>query len=127
MRGVKAEVVDEEDRPVSTGKVGRLRCSGPTITTGWVGAVVEDQPEFLRNGWYYTSDLASFDSEGFLYIEGRASDVINRGGATIYPAEVEGALLEHPAVREVAVLGRPTGNLGEEVVAFLVLQRPIVF
>jgi acyl-coenzyme A synthetase/AMP-(fatty) acid ligase len=125
VRGVKAEVVDAEDRPVSTGKVGRLRCSGPTITAGWVGAVVEDQPEFLRNGWYYTSDLASFDSEGFLYIEGRASDLINRGGATIYPAEVEGVLLEHPAVREVAVLGRSAGNLGEEVVAFLVLQRPI--
>ncbi len=123
--GLTVEIVDAEDRPVAVGKIGRLRCRGPSVISSWAGPVGEDDPEFLRDGWYYTSDLAAFDAEGYLYIEGRASDVINRGGAIIYAAEIEGVLLDHPAVREAAALGCPGGDLGEEIAAFVVLQMPI--
>jgi acyl-coenzyme A synthetase/AMP-(fatty) acid ligase len=123
--GLTVETVDEEDRPVAVGEVGRLRCRGPTVVSTWVGPVSEGDPEFLRDGWYYTSDLASFDAEGYLYIEGRASDVINRGGATVYAGEIERVLLDHPAVCEAAVLGCPGGDLGEEIAAFVVLRDPI--
>lgn len=123
--GVTAEVVDEEDRPAASGMIGRLRCRGPSVISGWAGPVREDDPEFLRDGWYYTSDLASFNTDGYLRIEGRAVDVINRGGAIVYATEVERVLLDHPAVCEAAVLGYPDTDLGEEIAAFVVLKAEI--
>jgi long-chain acyl-CoA synthetase len=119
---LRVQIVDEEDCPVRVGGIGRLRCAGPTVISGWAGPVSKDDPEFLRDGWYYTSDLAAFDAEGYLHIEGRASDVIQRGGATVYAAEIEAVLLDHPAVQEAAVLGYSSGDLAEEVAAFVVLR-----
>lgn len=124
VRGLSVEIVDEEDRPVMVGKIGRLRCRGPTVISDFDGSARDDDPEFLRDGWYYTSDLVAFDGAGYLHIEGRAADVINRGGATIYAAEIEGVLLSHSAVCEAAVLGYHAGDLGEEAAAFVVLRSP---
>jgi acyl-coenzyme A synthetase/AMP-(fatty) acid ligase len=67
--------------------------------------------------------LGHFDSDGYLYIDGRVKDVINRGGEKVFPAEVESVLLAHPAVYECAVVGRPNPVLGEEVVAFVVAKN----
>lgn len=75
------------------------------------------------DGWYLTGDLGRFDSDGYLYIDGRVKDVINRGGEKIFPAEVESVLLAHPAVDECAVVGRSNPVLGEEVVAFVVTKN----
>jgi acyl-CoA synthetase (AMP-forming)/AMP-acid ligase II len=83
-----------------------------------------DQPdataEALRDGWYHTGDLGSFDDEGYLSIVGRARDVIRTGGETVAPGEVEAALATHPGVREVAVVGVPDANWGEVVCAVVV-------
>jgi fatty-acyl-CoA synthase len=83
-----------------------------------------DQPdataESLRHGWYHTGDLGSLDDEGYLSIVGRTRDVIRTGGETVAPAEVEGALVTHPAVREVAVVGIPDRRWGEIVCAVIV-------
>jgi 2-furoate---CoA ligase len=76
----------------------------------------------IRDGWYHTGDLGSFDDEGYLSIVGRARDVIRTGGETVAPGEVEAALATHPGVREVAVIGVPDPKWGEIVCAVVVAQ-----
>ncbi len=82
----------------------------------------EATAETLQNGWVRTGDLGKLDSDGFLSIVGRKKDLIIRGGANIYPTEVEDALYGHPAVAECAVIGRPDQVYGEIVEAVLVLK-----
>ncbi|HKA92622.1 MAG TPA: AMP-binding protein [Acidimicrobiia bacterium] len=83
-----------------------------------------DQPDAtagaLRDGWYHTGDLGSYDDEGYLSIVGRARDVIRTGGETVAPGEVEAAVSTHPGVREVAVVGVPDATWGEVVCAVVV-------
>ncbi|HLJ20046.1 MAG TPA: fatty acid--CoA ligase family protein, partial [Stellaceae bacterium] len=76
-------------------------------------------------GWYYTGDIAALDAAGFLHLKGRVSDMILRGGSNVYPDEVEAVLAEHPAVADVAVVGRPSPQLGEEVVAVVVTRGAV--
>src|SRR5207249_6207475 len=76
----------------------------------------------LRDGWYHTGDLGTFDDEGYLSIVGRARDVIRTGGETVAPGEVEATLATHPKVREVAVVGLPDDKWGEIVCAVVVAQ-----
>jgi acyl-coenzyme A synthetase/AMP-(fatty) acid ligase len=117
----QVEIVDEADHALPRGIAGRLRVRGPgaalRLELGTASA-----GEAVLEGWYYTGDLATLDDSGFLYLRGRASDMILRGGSNIYPEEVEAALVEHAAVAEAAVVGRPSPQLGEEVVAFVVLR-----
>jgi long-chain acyl-CoA synthetase len=77
----------------------------------------------LANGWLHTGDVGAFDEEGFLTLKDRSKDLIISGGSNIYPREVEEALLTHPGVAEVSVVGRKHPEWGEEVVAFVV-RRP---
>jgi acyl-CoA synthetase (AMP-forming)/AMP-acid ligase II len=77
---------------------------------------------FGSDGWLRTGDLGRFDEDGYLYVVGRAKDVIIRGGLNVYAADVEAALFEHEAVQEAAVVGAPHEVLGEEVVAFVVAK-----
>jgi long-chain acyl-CoA synthetase len=77
------------------------------------------------DGYVDTGDLARIDTEGFVWIEGRAGDVINRGGNKVFPDAVEEVLLLHPAVREAAVVGDPDERLGEVPVAYVVVHAPV--
>jgi long-chain acyl-CoA synthetase len=74
----------------------------------------------LRGGWLWTGDVGALDDDGFLTLKDRSKDVIISGGSNIYPREVEEVLLLHQALQEVAVVGRPSAEWGEEVVAFVV-------
>jgi long-chain acyl-CoA synthetase len=74
----------------------------------------------LRDGWLWTGDLGAMDADGFLTLKDRSKDVVISGGSNIYPREVEEALLHHPGVREVAVVGQPDAEWGEIVIAFVV-------
>jgi acyl-CoA synthetase (AMP-forming)/AMP-acid ligase II len=107
-----------------TGAAGRLRVRGPgaaeRLEAGGAAA-----GELVRDGWYYTGDIAALDDAGFLHLKGRASDMILRGGTNIYPDEVEAVLSEHAAVADAVVVGRPSPQLGEEVVAVVVARAPV--
>ena len=74
----------------------------------------------LRGGWLHTGDIGSFDEEGFLSLKDRSKDMIISGGTNIYPREVEEALLRHPEIAEISVIGRPDPEWGEVVVAYIV-------
>jgi long-chain acyl-CoA synthetase len=76
----------------------------------------------IRDGWMYTGDVATIDSEGFVYIVDRAKDMIISGGENIYSAQVEEAIARHPGVLECAVIGIPDDEWGESVKAFVVLK-----
>ncbi len=85
----------------------------------------EESAIAFRDGWYYPGDLGKFDADGFLYLTGRAKDMIIRGGVNIYPAEIEQTLVAHPAVAEAAVVGWPSQERGEEVAAFVVCRASV--
>jgi fatty-acyl-CoA synthase len=78
--------------------------------------------EVIREGWLRTGDLASRDSDGYIYLKGRSRDVIIRGGENVYPVDVEAVLREHEAVADAAVVGVPDAIMTEVPVAFVVLS-----
>ena len=79
----------------------------------------------LRDGWLWTGDVGRMDDEGFLTLLDRSKDLVISGGNNIYPREIEEVLLTHPAVAEVAVIGRPDAQWGEALVAYLVARSPV--
>ena len=80
----------------------------------------EATAEAIRGGWLYTGDVATVDADGFVYIMDRTKDMVISGGENIYPAELENAILQHPKVREVAVIGQPSERWGESPFAVVV-------
>lgn len=94
--------------------MGELCVRGPNVILGYWNKPEATAGTFV-NGWLHTGDLARIDEEGFVYIVDRAKDMVIRGGENVYCAEVEAALFEHPAVDDVAVIGVPHDELGEEV------------
>ena len=123
MWGVSVQVVDENDKPLPTGKdnVGEIVIRGHNIMKGYYKNP-EATAEAFKGGWFHTGDLAYQDEDGFLFIVDRKKDLVIRGGYNVYPREVEEVLFEHPAVSEAAVIGRQDPKLGEEVLAFVSLR-----
>jgi len=119
--GVEVQCVDEHHRPLPAGEVGRVRYRGPAVAEGFWNDP-EASLDSFRDGWFYPGDLGMLDTDGYLYLKGRAKDMIIRGGINIYPAEIEAVLQAHPAVAESAVVGWPSREFNEEIAAFVVLR-----
>jgi O-succinylbenzoic acid--CoA ligase len=119
--GTEVRVVDSEDRDVADGAAGELLVRGPTVMRGYVGRAAETA-ETLRGGWLHTGDVAVRADDGSLRILERRSDVVISGGENVYPSEVEGVLLEHPAVAEAAVAAIPDADYGQRPAAWLVFR-----
>ena len=113
-------------RDLPIGEVGVLAIAGPTVFPGYVTGRDENGPIFdglgkLVDGWLDTGDLARLDEDGFVYLTGRAKDLIIRGGHNIDPAVIEDALLSHPEVTGALAVGRPDKHAGEVPVAYVTL------
>jgi long-chain acyl-CoA synthetase len=100
---------------------GEVLIRGGNVTAGYWKQEAASQA-LLRDGWLHTGDIGELDDAGNLYIVGRLNDIIRSGSSTIMPKEVEDAIVLHPAVREVAVIGLPDIEWGEAVTAFVVLK-----
>jgi long-chain acyl-CoA synthetase len=111
-------IVDETGRDVAAGEIGELWVRGPNVIPGYWRNPEATEAAF-GGGWFRTGDLGLRDEDGLHYVVDRMKDVIIRGGENVYCAEVEAALLEHPHVRDVAVLGVPHAEYGEEVAAVI--------
>ena len=116
--GVRITVDGEE---VALGEVGDLEVLPPRRTESYATGESVDE-RVTADGWWRTGDLARIDEDGFVWIEGRVGDVINRGGNKVYPDHVEEALRRHPDVLDAGVVGAPDDRLGEVPVAFVVLR-----
>ena len=89
---------------------------------GYLNAKALDAETLDANGFFRTGDVGRLDEDGYLFITDRAKDMIVSGGVNIYPAEIEAAILRHPAVQDVAVIGIPDEEFGEQVKAFCELK-----
>ena len=118
--GYVAEVQDDDGRPVRDGELGRLAVKGPTGCRYLRG---DRQTTYVRNGWNLTGDVYTRDGDGYFHYQARADDMIISAGYNIAGPEVEEALLRHPAVAEVAVIGVPDEQRGMIVKAVVVLRQ----
>jgi O-succinylbenzoic acid--CoA ligase len=114
-------VVDEAGHDQPPGVYGDILIRGPTMMRGYLG-----EPPLDADAWFATGDIGYLDVDGDLWVVQRRSDLIISGGENIYPAEIEQVLRQHPAVADVAVVGVPSPEWGQQVGALFVLRDPTV-
>jgi malonyl-CoA/methylmalonyl-CoA synthetase len=123
--GVEVKLIDEDGEDIDATDdetIGEVAVRGPNLFLGYLNRR-DATEEAMRDGWFMTGDMATRDPAGSLRLVGRKStDLIKSGGYRIGAGEIEGALLEHPAVAEVAVTAQPDEDLGERIVAWVVLE-----
>jgi acyl-CoA synthetase (AMP-forming)/AMP-acid ligase II/acyl carrier protein len=119
--GVEIAVTDDRGNAVPPGSKGEIVIRGPGVMRGYENDPGANARAF-SGGWFRTGDLGHLDEDGYLYIEARVREVINRGGDKISPGEIEEALLSHPGVSEAAAFSIPDPKLGENVGAAVVLK-----
>ncbi|HEX9178563.1 MAG TPA: fatty acid--CoA ligase family protein [Mycobacterium sp.] len=114
--GIEVEIRGDDGAVLGPGEVGELFVRGDQVSGKYaeIGSVLDE------DGWFPTRDVAALDDEGYLFITGRSDDTIIRGGENIAPAEVEDVLVEHPSVRDVAVVGVEDSEWGQIIVAVVV-------
>jgi fatty-acyl-CoA synthase len=112
-------LIDDAGRDVPQGTTGEICIRGPNVMSGYWGKPAESAAA-LSDGWYHSGDVGHQDKDGYLYVDGRRTDMIISGGENIYPAEIENVLSQCPEIAEVAVVGRPDELWGESVVAVVV-------
>jgi acyl-CoA synthetase (AMP-forming)/AMP-acid ligase II len=108
--------MDDEGRLLEAGRRGEVVVRGSLVMDGY-HRDPQATAEASRHGWHHTGDIGYLDEDGWLYLVDRAKDMIISGGFNVYSAEVEQALLAHPAVQDCAVVGLPDEKWGERVVA----------
>jgi len=122
--GIKAAIIDDSGKILGKGKEGSL-----AIKPKWPSMMrkiwknKKKYNEYFKKGWFVTGDRASIDKNGYFWFVGRADDVIKTSGERVGPFEVESALMEHKAVAEAAVIGKPDALRGEIIKAFIVLKK----
>ncbi len=121
--GLEIEIVSVEDpaKKLPFGETGEMRIKGPNITSGYWNNPEETEKSFV-DGWLLTGDIGWMDEDGYLYLVDRKKDLILSGGYNVYPQVIENAILEHPAVAEVLVIGVPDAYRGESAKAYMILK-----
>jgi acyl-CoA synthetase (AMP-forming)/AMP-acid ligase II len=121
--GVEVEVRDPETgEPLPAGETGEVVTRAPCNTTAYWRRPEETAEAFWPGGWFRTGDAGYLDDEGYVFLRDRIKDLLMSGGENIYPAEVENAIMAHPDVLEVAVIGVPSERWGETPRAVVVLR-----
>ena len=121
---VELEIVDDSGKPLKQGEVGEIRVRGITVMKGYWNKPGETKETIDSEGWLRTGDLGHLDEKGRLFISvGRKKDLIIRAGENVSPLAIENALMSHPAIAEVAVVGMADERLGEKVKVFAVLHQ----
>ncbi|BCJ32987.1 fatty acid CoA ligase [Actinocatenispora thailandica] len=122
--GVEVTIRDAAGTVLPGGEIGEVCVRSASVMPGYWHRPAETAA-VLRDGWLHTGDLGRFDDDGYLYLVGRAREMIIVGGWNCYAAPIEAALTEHPAVRAASVLGVPDETTGEAIVAYLVADSPV--
>lgn len=119
---MEVRIEDGNGNPVPSGALGEVMVCGPTVMQGYWGNPQTTESTLVRD-WLRTGDIGLLDERGLLHLKDRSKDVIISGGTNIYPREVEEALMQHPDVAEVSVVGMPDPEWGESVLAFVVCRK----
>jgi long-chain acyl-CoA synthetase len=125
--GALLKVVGPDGREVHPGGIGEALAWSPGLMLGYWGDEEQTSKALTDDGFYRQKDLVRVDADGYVYVVGRISDMIIRGGSNISPAEVERVLREHPTVRDVAVVGLPDDVYGQRVTAAVLLPDGVRF
>ncbi|MDT7747708.1 MAG: hypothetical protein QOD96_1370 [Pseudonocardiales bacterium] len=121
MPGQRVELVDADGNRVPAGESGEVVIAGPNVMRGYLNRPGETAKTVV-DGWLHTGDVGRFDEDGYLVLVDRVKDMIIRAGENIYPKEIESVIYQHPAVLEVAVIGRPHEVYGEVPVGYVSLR-----
>ncbi|MEL7445527.1 MAG: fatty acid--CoA ligase [Pseudomonadota bacterium] len=120
--GVEIEIRGDDNAECTRGEIGEICIKSPSNTVGYWKLPEATSKTIDADGWLRTGDAGIMDEDGYVYIQDRIKDMIISGGENVYPAEVENAIFGHPAVAEVAVIGIPSEQWGEEVKACVVCK-----
>lgn len=120
--GIEVSIQDDDGTILPPNQTGEVCVIGAAVCAGYLDDDTANASSF-RNGWFRTGDIGHMDEQRFVYLTGRASDMYISGGSNVYPKEVEEALLAHPAVSEVAILGIPDPQWGEVGLAVCVPEE----
>lgn len=121
--GPEIAIMDDSGALLAADETGEVVIRGPDVTAGYAGNP-EANAQAFTNGWFRTGDQGSLDADGYLFLQGRLKELINRGGEKISPVEVDEVLMDHPAVLQALTFAIPHATLGEEVAAAVVLREP---
>ncbi len=116
----EVRIADDADRPLPQGETGEVQIRGPMVFRGYHKLPMQTEAAKTEDGYFKSGDLGHVDADGFLFITGRAKDMIIVGGENVYPREIEEAIASMPAVSECSVVGRPDASRGEVPVAFVI-------
>lgn len=119
--GVEMRCVDAEGREVPVGELGEIVIRGHNVMKGYYKRA-DASAEAIRDGWFFSGDVAYRDEDGYFFIKDRVKDMIIRGGFNVYPREIEEVLYGHPAIAEAAVIGIHDAALGEEIKAVVAFK-----
>ncbi len=124
MPDTEYKIVDVEvgDRELPVGEVGELCIKGPQVMEGYLN-MPDENAQSIRNGWFFTGDIAKADEDGYTYIVDRKKDMVIAGGFNIYPRDIEEVLYTHPKIMEAAVAGINDPYRGETLKAYIVLKE----
>jgi acyl-CoA synthetase (AMP-forming)/AMP-acid ligase II len=122
--GMEIAILDDAGRRLGPLETGEICVRGPAVFLGYFNNPSANEKAF-KGDWFHTGDLGHVDKEGFVYITGRRSDMYISGGSNVYPREIEEALLTHPGVAEVAIVGVPDPKWGESGIAVVVKKRDV--
>jgi long-chain acyl-CoA synthetase len=121
---IELDIFDNSGKPVAQGEIGEIRVRGETVMKGYWKKPNETEKAFSTDGWLKTGDLGHIDQKGRLFISaGRIKDLIIRAGENVSPLAIENALMNHPAIIEVAAVGIPNERVGEKVKVFAVIRE----
>lgn len=121
--GPDVAIMDAAGTMLAAGAIGEVVIRGPNVTAGYVSNPDANAAAYT-NGWFRTGDQGYLDSDGYLFLQGRLKELINRGGEKISPVEIDEVLMDHPAVAQALAFALPHPTLGEEVAAVVVLSAP---
>jgi acyl-CoA synthetase (AMP-forming)/AMP-acid ligase II len=122
--GLELSIRDPDGATVAPGVTGEITVRGDPGFAGYLDGPEATAAAFFPGSWYRTGDLGHLDEDGYLFVSGRAREMINRGGEKIVPHEIDDVLRSHPAVADAAAFGLPHPRLGEEAAAAVVLREP---
>ncbi len=120
---MEIKIIDDQGNELPSGAVGEICGRGPLMMTGYYGRP-DLTEQTIVNGWLHSGDVGYVDADGFLYLVDRKKDLIISGGINVFPRDIEEIIVQHPAVREVAVFGVPSEKWGETPLAAVVLKEP---